>query len=279
VDQLSLFGPSDVGPVPKPASDQAVRLRVLVTVKAAPNPSDKYGETVCVAGISADLANPGWIRLYPINFRELGSDETFRKYDIVTVDAKPARQDQRRESWRPVMSTLVREAHLEPWKPRRAWLDPYLEDSMCRLNRAARECADAQSLALVRPKEVGALKIERHPGWTPEEQLKIDAYVNQLDLLSDHDRAPLLAPRLRGSFHYRCHDPNCGGHKQGILDWEFVALQRRLPGSSDDDLSQELQRKFLDMMCAPERDTGFYVGNQAKRVNVFSVLGVYYPKR
>jgi hypothetical protein len=31
------------------------------------------------------------------------------------------------------------------------------------------------------------------------------------------------------------------------------------------------------MMCDPRRDTAFYVGNQAKRAHVFSVLGVYYP--
>ncbi len=83
--------------------------RVLITVKAAPNPSDKYGETVCVAGINADPMKPGWVRLYPINFRELGTDESFKKYDIATVNAKPARRDPRRESWKPVMQTMVRE--------------------------------------------------------------------------------------------------------------------------------------------------------------------------
>jgi hypothetical protein len=44
--------------------DRSRRLQLLVTVKAAPNPSTNYGETVCVAGISTDLADPGWIRLY-----------------------------------------------------------------------------------------------------------------------------------------------------------------------------------------------------------------------
>jgi hypothetical protein len=32
-------------------------------------------------------------------------------------------------------------------------------------------------------------------------------------------------------------------------------------------------------MCATDREIAFYVGNQAKRPRVFSVLGVYYPKR
>lgn len=45
-------------------------MRVLITVKAAPNPSATYGETVCVAGLRLDLDAAGWVRHYPINFRE-----------------------------------------------------------------------------------------------------------------------------------------------------------------------------------------------------------------
>jgi hypothetical protein len=44
-------------------------------VKAAPQLSERYGETVCVAALSTDLQRRGWIRLYPINFRELASDD------------------------------------------------------------------------------------------------------------------------------------------------------------------------------------------------------------
>ena len=82
-------------------------MRMLVTVKAAPNPSERYGETVCVAGLRLDLDNPGWVRLYPINFRELENDSRFRKYDVVSVTARPNPGDPRAESWRPQMDTLT----------------------------------------------------------------------------------------------------------------------------------------------------------------------------
>lgn len=277
--QPSLFGPNDDGPDLKPVSNDAVNLRILITVKAAPNPSDTYGETVCVAGLNLNLPHPGWVRLYPINFRALDGDDQFRKYDVVTIGAIPARQDQRRESWKPRMDTLVREKHLGPWRTRRLWLDPHVEDSMCKLNRAARENANAQSLALVRPRDVDTLKITRHPGWSPEEQRKIDAYVNQPALFGKKDRTPLEAPRLRGTYQYRCHDLQCGGHRQGLLDWEFVVLQRRIYGLPDEEITRRLQAKFFTMMCDGPRDVAFYVGNQAKRAHVFSVLGVYYPPR
>ena len=277
--QLSLFGPREEGPDPKPASDEAVQLHVLITVKAAPHPSERYGETVCVAGLSIDLQRRGWIRLYPINFRELASDDRFRKYDVVSLTAKPARQDQRRESFRPMTDSMVTEGHLRPWNPRRVLLDPYVEDSMCRLNRAARADANAQSLALVRPRRVEGLDVEPHPGWTPQEQRKIDAYVSQPDLFSSGDRTALQPPRFRAFYRYRCHDAGCAGHRQGVLDWELVAFQRNLAGCSDDDLRQAISGKFLDEVCAPGRDVAFYVGNQAKRAHVFSVLGVYWPPR
>ncbi|MEV6871447.1 hypothetical protein [Amycolatopsis sp. NPDC051128] len=160
--QLPIFG-QPIEPTEKPAGDQAVTLKVLITVKATPNPSDKYGETVCVAGLSLDPVRPGWIRLYPINFRELGSQESFKKYDIVTVKAVPARQDSRRESWRPQMPTLKVTGHLKPWAPRRSWLDPAIstDTTMCKLNRGATMAT--QSLALLRPRRITDLRIVRHP--------------------------------------------------------------------------------------------------------------------
>ncbi|WP_432834089.1 hypothetical protein [Dactylosporangium sp. CA-092794] len=168
--QLSLFGLGDGEPERKPESDDVVRLRVLITVKAAPNPSEKYGETVCIAGLSVDLSQRRWIRLYPINFRDLSFNDRFRKYDIISVDARPARQDQRRESWKPYPETIVNKGHLRAWEPRRPHLDPHIEHSMCTLFRNTRDHADAQSLALVRPKDVSGFKVEPHPGWIPEEQ-------------------------------------------------------------------------------------------------------------
>lgn len=89
---------------------------MLITVKAAPNPSATYGETVCVAGIRlADTCPKGWIRLYPINFRHLPeASARFKKYDILTTEALAA-SEARLDSWRPNMATLQVETHLPPW--------------------------------------------------------------------------------------------------------------------------------------------------------------------
>jgi hypothetical protein len=278
MDQPSLFAP-EPGTAPEKPAGLPVRMRVLITVKAAPNPSERHGETVCVAGLRVDPDSPGWVRMYPINFRELDSDSSFRKYDVVTVTARPARDDPRAESWRPDMSTLVRETFLPPWRRRQAFVADYIEDSMCALLSSVRHDPPARSLAAIRPRQVTGLDIESHPGWTPDEQAKIGRYVSQLELpgLSRGPRTPLEAQRFRGWYRYRCAEAGCGEHRQGIIDWEWVAFQRHLPEADDQALRDALRRKFLDEICAVRNDVVFFVGNQAKRQHVFMVLGVFYP--
>jgi hypothetical protein len=273
-----MFARGGEQPEPKPEHDRPQQLRVLITVKAAPNPSETYGETVCVAGLRLDPAHEGWVRLYPMNFRDLHDDRKFRKYDIVTVEAAPNRQDPRYESWRPRMDTLKVEEHLPPWQRRRQLLDPHTSQSMCAMLDAVRRQPPARSLAAIRPRTIGDLEIERHPGWTADEQRKIDKYVNQLQFFGA-DRSPLEAPRFRARFKYHCETSGCRGHAQGLLDWEFVALQRHLGDRDEPSAIQSLRHRFLDEVCAPSRDVTFYVGNQAKRQHVFSVLGVFWPPR
>lgn len=178
-----------------------------------------------------------------------------------------------------MLSSIEPGESLKPWKPRRVWLDDYIETSMCQINADARERHDAKSLALIKPKDITDLVFENHPGWTPDEQRKIDKYVAQPELYNPREKTPLQPPRFKGRYRYRCFEATCRGHEQGLLDWEFVMLQRQLAGSSDEHTCAQLREKFLVMMCAPDRDTAFFVGNQAKRVRVFSVLGVYYPRR
>lgn len=57
----------------------------MVTVKTYPNPSQSYGETVCVAGVRLDRVEPEWIRLYPVKFRTTDLDARFKKYEIIEI--------------------------------------------------------------------------------------------------------------------------------------------------------------------------------------------------
>lgn len=283
--QPSLFVDPEGQPSPKPVSDAWEQMRVMITVKAAPNPSDKYGETVCVAGLRLDdPLRTGWVRLYPLNYRELDRGSRFKKYAIVSLQARPARKDQRHESWRPNWESVKEDAPApRGWLPRRRWIDEHREGSMCRLNREARVDRTAKSLALITPAEVLDFEVKPHGGWTVEQQRKIDEYRRKGELVFEGEkkrRPPQLeAPRFKGFYRYRCHDSGCGGHRQQLLDWEFVALQRRLEREGHSSIPQRLRETFLDHMCAPGRDTSFYVGNMGARPHIFSTLGVYWPHR
>jgi hypothetical protein len=113
--------------------------------------------------------------------------------------------------WRPIVGNVRPEHHLNPGTTRRGYLDPYVEDSICELIEHARAGSDARSIALIRVRDISGLSTARHPGWTPEQQAKIDGYLNQLDILDDHHRTPLQAPRFTGSYRYRCADAAATG--------------------------------------------------------------------
>lgn len=256
--------------------------RVLVTVKAAPNPSDTHGETVCVAGVELNsyLGAERWIRLYPINFRYLQDGNKFKKGDVIEVPCKPAVADIRFESWKPDMDRMVKVLTLEV-KKRRIIVDPMATDTMCRLYRDAQKDNRSRSLGLARPSEVLDFIVRPHPGWTDAEQRKIDKYTSQPTLYGPATPTPLRAPAYQGWYRWRCEEPGCSTHRSMLLDWEFVALQQNLlnAGKSATGVIDGLREKFLLHMCGPGRDTAFYLGNQAKRAHTFSILGVHWPAK
>jgi hypothetical protein len=144
---------------------------------------------------------------------------------------------------------------------------------------AVRRHPSARSLAAIRPAEILDLIIKPHLGWTATEQRKIDQYVQQLGLFGSAPRTALQAPRFKAWYHYRCQSSGCKTHQQGVYDWELVALQRRVSAHDDEAVKKAIREKFWDMMCAPERDTIFYIGNQQAHPQSFIVLGVVFPRR
>lgn len=178
----------------KPMGREGRQYRVLITVKAAPNPSAHYGETVCVAGIRIDdVGTREWIRLYPINFRDLDNDAKFQKYSLINITCRPAENDQRRESWRPDVSSIkVGDFLPSRSTKRRNIVEPMATDTMCGLYTAAKADPASRSLGLVQAAAVTGFEVKRHPGWSRDEQAKIDAYVNQPELFNDKRKAPQI---------------------------------------------------------------------------------------
>ena len=68
--------------------------RVLVTAKAAPEKSTKYGECVCTAGITDEGE---FIRLYPIPLTLFRRGQGFKKFDWIECEVEKADEMLRRK--------------------------------------------------------------------------------------------------------------------------------------------------------------------------------------
>lgn len=262
--------------------------RVLVTVKAAPQLSAKYRETVCVAGIHLpEFGAPELIRLYPIPFRYLNEDQQFQKYDIRTFNLALNANDARPESRKVVFQGPVeREQHLPPWRERTEIVEQIEQRTMCELLRAARAKAPGPSLGLVTPKEVEKILVRPTPQLTDEDRKARNRAHDQqeLNVFGEAESAVtkvLEPPPFSAHLKYRCDDRQCPGHVQGIIDWELTALQRKVKrlGGGDGEIQRAIEYRFLEVPTQSKRVLRVFVGNQAKRRHVFGVLGLYYPER
>ena len=253
------------------------RARVLVTVKAYPNPSQSRGETVCVAGVRLDEPQRSWIRLFPISFRALEHDDQFQKYRILDLEVRPA-GDGRTESFRPSLSSIELREFLPAargWEARWAQLaDLAGEITSCRL--AANAAGGGPSLGMVKPL-VDELDITRTPPFTAEQRRVVEESAAP-DLFSPQ-RSILEPAPFTLHYRYRCVEVGCRGHRQSAVDWEAGQLARKLleQGRLESEIPSLLRAKFLDQMCGPDRDTYFYLGNVAKHPKSFMVLGVFWP--
>lgn len=255
------------------------RMRIMITVKAAPEPSSSYGDTVCVAGVRVDTDPYTWVRLYPVPFRHLASSQQFSKYDVLEVDTLPAHRDSRRESRRPIWDSLrVVQRQLSP-DARARVLGSLPHVTMCELIAAVHDDPDAPSLGLVRVRRLERLAIRDHPGWSAAQRRAIARAVEQVSLF-DADQAdvpPLIAPRHLLGIHYRCEAADCQGHSPTLLDFELSALQHHHRNATRAALEKMIRTKFGSEQFNETQRTSLFVGNMAAppKRRSFSALGIY----
>lgn len=260
-------------------------IEFLPVVKAYPALSRTYGEVSCIAGIEMTEAGPRWIRLYPVPFRSLDDAQQFSKYQRIRVRVETHRGDRRPETRRPDRDSI--EVVGEPissaqgWERRRRFIEPLMAPSMCELRR--RQKQDGTSLGVFRPKEVLDLVIEK-ADVDEEKRLIARAWRAQTNLLDglgaderEHQIRELEHVPWTFKYRYVCDDPDCGTHTQSIIDWEIALYYRRVRNSAR--WRELMKQRWVDEMCAPGRDTAFFVGDQHQHPGSFLVLGVWWPER
>lgn len=257
------------------------RLKVLITVKTYPIPSAKYDELVCTAGVT-ETGN--FVRLYPINFRDLPYSQQYPKYQWIEVMAeKHSGWDVRKESYRPDCSTLKLLGKPIPtkrgdWSKRARYALVRKARSMEDLYEQA--AADHTSLGVFKPKRVRDLVITPDsPNWKPS----FKAALCQARLWETRKVTKEPPRKVPFKFHYtfECDDGRCKKrHRMMIEDWEIGRLYWRLidKGATLPEATERIRDKFLHEMCGPDKDTHFFIGTILAHPKNWVVIGVFWPK-
>jgi hypothetical protein len=251
--------------------------RVLITVKAYPHPDRELGEATCCAGI--DIANNRLIRLYPIPFRDLASNQKFKKYSIIEADCFRSNEDNRPESFRVNCDTIrVIEClgtENKTWQKRKDIILKVPVKSMCQVYKDSND--NDSSLGIIRPEDIRYEFLKRKLS----DPKKRAAYYSQLSLL----RKPKgMIEEIPFVFHYRfkcAGNDQCEGHKLSIVDWEICQAYRDWRGRYPDEkiLMEKIKQRWEEVSNTSKKDVLFFVGNVKYNRNTFMVLGVFYPAK
>lgn len=251
-----------------------IEQEVLVIVKAYPSPSKKYGEAVCTAGITRDGK---WIRLYPINYRELDPSRQYKKFQWIRLKTRKSDEKLNRPESYKVDPDSIKLLETLPsgkgWKKRNEIFQPMISLSLEDL--LEKQMNDGTSLGAFKPSEVIDFEIKREsPTWGA----KKEGIVNQAQLFAKRK----ALDKIPYSFHYkfRCNDERCTiVHNLTLIDWEigesFRSFSRIYP--TQEIALQKLHEHWFDYFFK-QRESYFVVGTDSG-YNKFMILTVVSPQR
>ena len=250
----------------------------LICVKAYPEYSTTYTETVCTAAVLRETGR--LIRLYPIPFRYLRGEHQFKKYQWVQAKIKKNPKDDRPESYR-IENDSIRPLGIvdtkDGWSLRKRLILSQTNNVFGSLEDLQdSQLAQRTSLGIIKPREIGRFHVEKKTEIEiAEQEKKKKQILSQPSFLVDKKDLDLIPYRFMISF--KCNDHNCTTwHNISILDWEFGALYRRVSRSVD--WKEKMCQKF-EQICSQKKDVYFFMGNMASRRKTFCILGIFYPPK
>ncbi len=264
-----------------------VKKRVLVIVKAAPEPSKKYGDAVCTAGLTEDGE---WIRLYPVPLDLWRRGRGFKKFDWIEVECKKASQEEklgrkeshkiRSDSLKVVDRSLSGNGRVD-WAGRNQLLYPHRSASIEALREAYNK--DRTSLGMVR---VGELIDFYKSEQLTESELNHHRVKQMVFSDLEDGRGGALKPQwilnqIPHIFRYKfkCETSACSGHDMTCEDWELFEAYRLWPEryKTEERTFEKIRDKFFSLF-KDKKDLHFFMGTDSQYPS-WMIIGVYYPPK
>jgi len=239
------------------------RTRVRILVKAFPQHSQKYEETVCCAGVT-DAGQ--LIRLFPITYRRLSAENRFDRFDLIEATLTKSTSDPRPESFRvdhDSIRVIERGKSLSDESKVMLW-KPHIAASLDALKNENK--TTERSLGIIQP-DAGSLKFFRRAAEAAEKE---EAKGMQASLF-EQPLKPLDPPEFVFGYKY-----TSGGtpHTHTIQDWEvqaaYIAYQRRY-GTRDEALKM-LEQEYGTRI--PTRHPHFIMGTMKLHPRNFILIGL-----
>ncbi len=261
------------------------RKKILIWGKTRPELSKTHKETVCTGGVFEDTKK--FVRLYPIPLRYLDDERYFKKYQWIEADVRKAMRDARTESYN-IRPDSIKVGETIPtangdWSQRAEWIiQPDHIFSSVKALQEARE-NNGTTIGMVKPHEVIDFYAEPYPDdekrqfWS-----KYKAILAQQELQFEPEEEtpvkPISPPDFRFKIKFRSDDKE---HEFSVFDWEVDALYFRCTqnGDTPERSCDKVIAKLRDEVCAPSKDTYFFLGNIASHPHIFTIVGLWYPKR
>lgn len=263
--------------------------KILILAKTYPNPSAKYGETTCVAGIteSGEMR-----RIYPVPFRMLESDKWFKKWQWVEAVTYKNTEDKRKESRKVLfdkINPLNTIATDKKWKERKSWLTAIPKITKFLPGKYVTPAVeDGVSLAIFTPDLPVKLEIKkaRKIAWEDDELAKLRKVEEMCDNILFPDDAPAqrirMLEKIPYDFYYRTTVKTTDNGEREIriklTDWEVCAFYR----NCQKDYGNGWQEKFIEKIEADMNTKNLMIlmGNQYRfKYEWLGISLIYPPKR
>lgn len=246
--------------------------KVLITVKTYPRPSQKYGELVCTAGITAQGE---WIRLFPMPFRDMPFSQQYSKFDWIECNVRKRTDDPRRESYSPInqdeeIAIIDSVPAARDWAERKRLLMPLLSPSVEELRG---QCSAGVSLGLIKPRKIERVIVEKaEREWTGKERQAL-----LQTRLFGPEQKPLEKIPYIFRYRYLCEGNECNGHNMQIDDWEIYALYLSEKAKKGEIKAKESVVQKLHWMT--KRDLHLFLGTTKSQHHrkSFMIIGLFYP--